>query len=99
MGNPTEFTIYFPACSVVDSGRGVLLIWIIVEQGHIALAEGADVGCLDLFLSSALFFLLLWEMAQYRLIYCLKGPLHPKQPTYQPTVIRLIMQLFGYRLV
>ena len=25
----------------------------------------------------------LWEMAQYRLKYCLKGPLSPKQPTNQ----------------
>ena len=26
----------------------------------------------------------LWEMARYRLKYCLKGPLNPKQPTNQP---------------
>ena len=25
----------------------------------------------------------LWEKALYRLKYCLKGPLNPKQPTYQ----------------
>ena len=25
----------------------------------------------------------LWEMARYRLKYCLKGPLSPKQPTNQ----------------
>ena len=25
----------------------------------------------------------LWETAQYRLKYCLKGPLNPKQPTSQ----------------
>ena len=25
----------------------------------------------------------LWENARYRLIYCLKGPLNPKQPTNQ----------------
>ena len=33
------------------------------------------------------FFLLspsLWETARYRLKYCLKGPLSPKQPTNQP---------------
>ena len=29
--------------------RGVLLIWIIVGQGPIALAEGAGRGCLDIF--------------------------------------------------
>ena len=27
----------------------------------------------------------LWERARYRLKYCLKGPLNPKQPTNQPT--------------
>ena len=27
----------------------------------------------------------LWETAGYRLKYCLKGPLSPKQPTNQPT--------------
>ena len=27
----------------------------------------------------------LWETAQYRLKYCLKGPLSPEQPTNQPT--------------
>ena len=26
----------------------------------------------------------LWETARYRLKYCLKGPLNPKQPTNQP---------------
>ena len=25
----------------------------------------------------------LWETARYRLKYCLKGPLSPKQPTFQ----------------
>ena len=39
--------------------RGVLLIWIILGQGPIVLAVGADGGCLDIFLSSltSLFFL------------------------------------------
>ena len=36
------------------------------------------------FLSS--FSLSLWETARYRLKYCLKGPLNPKQPTNQPTI-------------
>ena len=27
----------------------------------------------------------LWETARYRLKYCLKGPLSPKQPTNQPS--------------
>ena len=28
----------------------------------------------------------LWETARYRLKYCLKGPLSPKQPTNQPSL-------------
>ena len=120
--------------------RGVLLIWIIVGQGPIALAVGAVGGCLDIF--SLIFHLSfrgwsggamvlgklpvpgrptilitvgqgpialavgaggggldiftliypfsplspsLWETARYRLKYCLKGPLSPKQPTNQLT--------------
>ena len=57
-------------------------IWITVGQGPIALAVGAGGGGLDIFtliypsLSPSL-----WETARYRLKYCLKGPLNPKQPT------------------
>ena len=45
-------------------------------------------GCLDDVFSSVNFsppFYLpfLWETARYRLKYCLKGPLNPKQPTNQ----------------
>ena len=58
-----------------------------VGQGPTALAVGAGGGCLDICtliypfssLSSSL-----WETARYRLKYCLKGPLNPKQPTNQP---------------
>ena len=32
----------------------------------------------------------LWETARYRLKYCLKGPLNPKQPTNQNQLIVLI---------
>ena len=41
---------------------GVLLVWMIVGQGPIALAVGAGGGCLDVFFShlSSLFFLLLF---------------------------------------
>ena len=61
-------------------------IWITVGQGPTVLAVGAGWGCLDIFtlvypfspLSSSL-----WETARYRLKYCLKGPLNPKQPTNQ----------------
>ena len=63
-------------------------IWITVGQGPTALAVGAGGGCLNIFtlhpfspLSSSL-----WETARYRLKYCLKGPLNPKQPTNQPQV-------------
>ena len=70
--------------------RRVLLIWIIVGQGPIAPAVGAGGGCLDIFFSRLSFSFLspfLWETARYRLKYCLKGPLNPKQPTNQPTSI------------
>ena len=59
-------------------------IWMIVGQGPTVLAVGAGGGCLDIFtlvypFSSLSAFL--WETARYRLKYCLKGPLNPKQPT------------------
>ena len=44
-------------------------------------------GCLDIFSLIYHFSFLspsLWETARYRLKYCLKGPLSPKQPTNQP---------------
>ena len=62
--------------------RGVLLIWMIVGQGPIALAVGAGGGGLDIFTLLYPFFPLspsLWETARYRLKYCLKEPLNPKQ--------------------
>ena len=71
-------------CWVNFQCRGVLLIWIIVGQGPIALAVGAGGGCLDIFSLIYHFSFLspsLWETARYRLKYCLKGPLSPKQPT------------------
>ena len=61
-------------------------IWMIVGQGPIALAVGAGGGCLDIFTLIYPFSSLspsLWETARYRLKYCLKGPLNPKQPTNQ----------------
>ena len=70
-----------------------LLIWIRVGQGPIALAVGAGGGCLDIFSLVYDFSFLspsLWEMARYRLKYCLKGPLSPKQPTSQPGLIELV---------
>ena len=59
-------------------------IWIGVGQGPTALAVGAGGGCLDIFTLDYPFSPLspsLWETARYRLKYCLKGPLNPKQPT------------------
>ena len=69
--------------------RGVLLIWITVGQGPTALAVGAGGGCLDIFNLVYRFSFLspsLWETARYRLKYCLKGPLSPKQSTNQPNL-------------
>ena len=74
-------------CWVNFQCRGVLLVWMTVGQGPIALAVGAGGGCLDIFSLIYLFSFLspcLWETARYRLKYCLKGPLNPKQPK-QPT--------------
>ena len=74
-------------CWVNFQCRGVLLIFIIVGQGPIALAVGAGGVGLDIFSLVYHFSLLspsLWEMARYRLKYCLKGPFSPKQPTNQP---------------
>ena len=63
-------------------------IWMIVGQGPTALAVGAGGGCLDIFTLIYPFSSLspsLWETARYRLKYCLKGPLNPKQPTNHRT--------------
>ena len=73
-------------CWVNFQCRGVLLIFVIVGQGPIGLAVGADGACFDIFsLSSifSLFFLPLYETARYRLKYYHKGPLNPKQPANQ----------------
>ena len=64
-------------------------IWNTVGQGPTALAVGAGGGCLDIFTLICSFSPLspfLWETARYRLKYCLKGPLNPKQP--KPTNLR-----------
>ena len=74
-------------CWVNFQCQGVLLTWLSVGQGPIVLSVGAGGGCLDIFSLIYHFSFLspsLWETARYRLKYCLKGPLSPKQPTNQP---------------
>ena len=68
-------------------GRPTILIT--VGQGPTALAVGAEGGCLNKFTLIYHFSPLspsLWETARYRLKYCLKGPLNPKQPTNLNTI-------------
>ena len=68
-------------------GRPTILIT--VGQGPTALAVGAGGGCLDIFTLLYSFSSLspsLWETARYRLKYCLKGPLNPKQPTNRSNI-------------
>ena len=51
------------------------------------------------FLSSivSLFFLPLWETARYRLKYCLKGPLNPRQPTsLRRFIVRFMSEISFY---
>ena len=69
-------------------GRPTILM--IVGQRPVVLAVGAGGGCLDIFTLLYPFSRLspfLWETARYKLKYCLKGPLNPKQPTNQPSLI------------
>ena len=71
-------------------------IWIIVEQGPIALAVGAGGGCLDIFTllyPSSPLSPSLWETVRYRLKYCLKGPLETGQPTKPPLSLSLSLSL------
>ena len=78
-------------------GRPAILIT--VGQGPIALAVGAGGGGLDIFTLIYPFSPLspsLWETARYRLKYCLKGPLNPKQPTNQPMIIIRYTTLFDF---
>ena len=84
-------------------GRPTILIT--VGQGPIALVVGAGGGGLDIFTLIYPFSSLspsLWETARYRLKYCLKGPLNPKQPTNQPLVLpwflRHLAVRFGWKI-
>ena len=70
-------------------------IWITVGQRPTALAVGAGGDCLDIFNLIYPFSPLspsLWETARYRLKYCLKGPLSPKQPSNKQTNLGLCFQ-------
>ena len=61
--------------------------WMIVGQGPTALSVGAGGGCMVIFILIYPFSPLspsLWETSRYRLKYCLKGPLNPKQPKKCP---------------
>ena len=76
-------------------GRPTILMT--VGQGPTALAVGAGGGCLDIFTLIYPFFSLspfLWETARYRLKYCLKGPLNPKQPTKITHLISCLIRRF-----
>ena len=75
-------------------------VWMIVGQRPPALAVGAGGGCLDIFTLICPFSPLspsLWGTARYRLKYCLKGSLNPKQPTLQPwgIVNRVVISTWG----
>ena len=91
VSNPGPLTYESGALPIALRGPAVPVrhtILITVGQGPIALAVGADGGGLDIFtliypFSSAS--PSLWETARYRLKYCLKGPINPKQPTNQLT--------------
>ena len=72
-------------------------IWITVGQGPAALVVAAGGVVWTFLLSSMLFSPLstsLWETARYRLKYCLKGPLNPKQPTDQICEIVSLAEMF-----
>ena len=75
---------------------------IIVGQGPTTLAVGAGGGCLEIFSLVYHFSFLspsLWETARYRLKYCLKGPLNPKQPTNQSPFTIISIYFWGGRVV
>ena len=70
---------------------------ITVGQGPTALAVGAGGGCLDTFTLIYPFSPLsvsLLETARYRLKYCLKGPLNPKQPTNQACIVCVYIRIY-----
>ena len=80
-----QYVILVPFGALILSDL-VLASSSLYRQGPLVLAVGAGGSCLDIFTLLYLFSSLspsLWETARYRLKYCLKGPLNPKQPTNQ----------------
>ena len=74
-------------------------IRMIVGQVPIALAVGAGEGCSDIFTLLHPFCPVspsLWDPARYRMKYCLKGLLNPKQQQQQPFISGQRPQLFYY---
>ena len=81
-------------------GRPTTLIT--VGQGPIALAVVSGGGGMDIFTLIYHFSplsLSLWETARYRLKYCLKGPLKPKQPTNLAHISHSFVQLLTSFLI
>ena len=72
-------------CWVNFQCRGVLLIWMSKARAYCACSR-CGWGLFGHFFSPLSFLFLspsLWD-ARYRLKYCLKWPLNPRQPTNQP---------------
>ena len=97
--NNEKVFIYVVCCSGWSGGAMVVVNFqcpanlVIVQQRPAVLAMGAGGGCLDIFSLVYHFSLLspsVWETAQYRLKYCLKGPLGPNQPTKKSSAAAVI---------
>ena len=74
-------------------GRPTILIT--VALGPVPLAVGAG-GVVWTFLLSSILSPSLWVTARYRLKYCLKGPLNPKQPTNYPLPAHLQLSILPF---
>ena len=75
-------------CWVNFQYRGVLLFWMCRARAYCACSR-CGWGCLDIFSLFYHFSFLspsLWGAARYRLKFCLKGPLSPKQTNKQSIV-------------
>ena len=57
--------------------------------------SGRGWGCLNIFSLNChfpLLFPVLWVTARYRLKHCFRGPLRPKQPTNQSTIMLIFFE-------